>query len=453
MIKKEISAFFALTFLFTLLTLSPSIFVSAQNFEVVEVKSVRDSVTFNQPALYKVIIKNSQGYPDTFTIVSLQTSFDIPTKTIIIPAASTESTDIEVFPLTKRAGHYNVRFYVKSEQTRDNVETAARVNLIDLSKILVFKIKPEKLDRGMKNATLVVQNIANVEVPSTVKFKGAIDSEIKFILHSGVNEIPFAADFEKVEGGKHTLELSYFEGETLSFKRKLQLEVNRFPNIEERKESSGLLVRETKIILENTGNVAQDFVYTIPLTFFDRTFTSFIPQPEIERDDDKVLAKWAISIKPGEELELIARTNYSAPLVALFVLFIVIFLTATYSIKPVSVHKKVIRIMTNRGMAYKVMLSVVCKNTSVSNIVLRDPLPHLVKLHEKFETVKPDRVTPNSLIWNLGNFVPGEGRAVSYILHSEVEVIGALQVPQAVVSYTVGGKNFVAVSESTSVFS
>ena len=73
----------------------------------------------------------------------------------------------------------------------------------------------------------------------------------------------------------------------------------------------------------------------------------------------------------------------------------------------------------------------------VENVSLIDKIPAVVKVHENFETNKPDKIDTKNrrLQWNIGDLNPGEERVFNYIVYSKVGVVGKFSLPEALVVF------------------
>ena len=105
-----------------LLLLLPAVF-GASSFAVY-IEPLKNQISLDEEALFKVSITNAQDFDDSFRIYYTDVEWDISTdplseSTLRIPADTVKSTTLKVSPLYVRPGTYmipiNIRFFTKNE--------------------------------------------------------------------------------------------------------------------------------------------------------------------------------------------------------------------------------------------------------------------------------------------------------------------------------------------------
>jgi len=102
------------------------------------------------------------------------------------------------------------------------------------------------------------------------------------------------------------------------------------------------------------------------------------------------------------------------------------------------VHKKAIPIRT-KGGEFASKIIILLKNVStkeITNLNLMDRLPLTTQLYEKFGSIKPDKTGKHVIEWNFPALLPGEEIVVSYVLYSKIQMVGAINLPTASLSFT-----------------
>ena len=101
-----------------------------------------------------------------------------------------------------------------------------------------------------------------------------------------------------------------------------------------------------------------------------------------------------------------------------------------------AISKQVSYVKTRGGeFAVKVRVSVKARK-HVERIQIIDRLPGMTKLYEKFG-IKPDKIDTSTrrLFWNIDHLQAGEERVFSYIIYSNVNIVGRFELPSATAIY------------------
>jgi len=208
--------------------------------------------------------------------------------------------------------------------------------------------------------------------------------------------------------------------------------------IETSEENYGLIIRTEKTLKSNVGNVFEDVNVVVEKDAFSRLFTTFNVEPNVvDRDGWKVSYIWNKKLGPSESFEVVSKTNYVLPLLVLIAASFLVLGFKKFYTKKIDVVKSVSPVKTKGGQfALRVKISVKAKE-NIQNVSLVDKIPAVVKIHEKFETLKPDKVDLKNrrIEWNFGDLNAGEERAISYIVYSTIGVVGKFALPSAVVVF------------------
>ncbi|MBC8434889.1 hypothetical protein H8D91_00095, partial [archaeon] len=208
--------------------------------------------------------------------------------------------------------------------------------------------------------------------------------------------------------------------------------------IETTESNEGIIIRENKIVKTNIGNVVEEVNIVVEKGAFSRLFTTFNVEPNaVTRDSWKVSYIWNKKLGPVETFEVVAKTNYILPLLVFIAAGFLVFGFKKFYSKKIEVVKSVSPVRTKGGQfALRVKINIKAKD-NVQNVSLVDKIPAVVKVHEKFDTIKPDKVDLKNrrIEWNFGDLAAGEERAISYIVYSSIGVVGRFALPSAVVVF------------------
>ena len=136
------------------------------------------------------------------------------------------------------------------------------------------------------------------------------------------------------------------------------------------------------------------------------------------------------------------RTNWFFPLLAIFLIVTVVVLTKKFSKTNLVLRKKISFVKTkSKGFALKVSIFVSAKKY-IERVNIIDRLPPLVKVHERFGAEKPTRVNEKTrrIEWNFEKLEAGEIRTLTYIIYSEVGVLGKFALPTTTAIYVKDNK-------------
>ncbi len=417
----------------------------------VEVEPVRKVIVPGQAAIFDADIVKGASSGDV-EVFNLQTNFMLTSKKEFFRGLESKKLRLEFYPKTDVAGSYVISFFIKSNEA--TVEKNIRVRIVNLEDVIEVSF----LKAGKEDKKLAVEVWAKegVEIEdTTMSLKGGFfEYEEEFNLGSNEKK-SFEFDVESVEGGVHNVlvkVLTEVNGEDREFTKMVELEVEEHSDIEERRETEGVFVRTVRIILENEGNTRQVIERSKSLSVFSRFFTSFEPKPVVDRKAGKLIAMWEIDLEPGEEVVISARTNYLLPIILLIVFLAAVLGYTAWKGIPLKISKKVEKLKSKKPFAMKIVLALKARN-ELKGVILRDYLPSVTKLHEDFGTVKPHSVKGSMIEWRVPKMEKGEERIFSYVVYSDVEVIGSLEVPRAQVICDVKGKEKRVMSEKVTILS
>ncbi len=216
----------------------------------------------------------------------------------------------------------------------------------------------------------------------------------------------------------------------------------KYTNIPEKTSQLSILSSTVTIKVRNEGNSPTPSFYiseSLP------AFASFFFQPErkpdkVETIGNSVIYYWLIeTIKPGEEVTITYRISLlNVWLLSLAIIFLG-YVGYKFAFTPIVVKKSsyVGKLEPER----EITVSIEVKNRSrhtLEDVKIRDFVPSILKLSEKFDTLKPKTKKTSGgvyLFWELNSLKPGEERILTYKVRPALEIGGVLNLPKAVMSY------------------
>lgn len=420
--------------------------ISAINLEVKQkTEDVAMIRGLNMPAIFDLTITN-RGGSDSFMFYNFFGSNTLPKGTVFIGGGETKNVEVGVYPRDdlKQEGWVKFDMYVKGEK-EDQIIFPLMVKVIKLED--AFEVGVDEFKPNSNNITVFIKNVANFNFNSlNAKFSSPFFSFEKSFALLPYEKKKFEITIEKEKfkdliAGFYTL-----NAEILAEKKKVNVEgVIKYSEeniVTSSQNEYGLIISTKRIIKENEGNVVADSSTVIKKNVLSRLFTSFSPEPEIvEREGLVVYYTWERQIKPGEKLEIVVKTNWLLPLLAVLLIIAIVILTKQFAKTDMSIKKKVHFVKAKGGeFALKVSM-VVSARRYVQKINLIERLPMLVKLHEKFGGEMPRKVDEKNrkIEWYFDKLQPGESRVISYIIYSKVGVLGKFALPTATAVYEKDG--------------
>jgi hypothetical protein len=428
-----------------ILSLLLSSFASA---ELTLSKSVINDVVareLSQPAKFSVKIHNTADidYFEFYTYVDVILS---PKGAMKIDQGETKDVELQVYPSTKlreeKKGSYTFVYYTKGQ--KNTVEDRLIIRIFPLREMLTVSM-PNAITLSDSEITLTV---ANNESITFSDIKVEIDSAFTKTSQSfslGAYEkknITLNLDRNKVASvlaGKYpaTVSLTVNNEATLKFEKQIEVRENLYISTIE-KESGNLFYPVFTVIKKNEGNVVSDVEVVIRKNAFANNFASFSIRPDKTEKRGLVYTyRWAATLKPTESFQVEVRTNYLLPIGVLLAVLVTVVLIRIYLLTDIIVRKKAVRVKAKGGeFAMKVMIFVKARHP-VSDITIRERLPHLAELYERFGVAKPDRFDKarGMLEWRIPSMQAGEETIYSYIFYSKVSMIGRFELPRVFVTF------------------
>ncbi len=208
-----------------------------------------------------------------------------------------------------------------------------------------------------------------------------------------------------------------------------------------------LLIQSYVVKIRNVGNApSSPKPYTLNISKFLSLFFRPETKPtETYEKEGKVTYVWEVpSLNPNREYEIRYSFDYTLLLLLAVVAIAVTVISYAryYSIKVVKKIKPVK--LLSREKEIPITLSVANHSRHVvKDVIVKDRVPPLAALVEKFETLKPvKRKTKKGveLVWRIPSLKPGEEVILSYRIKPVVDIVGSLRLPEATVQYVGRGR-------------
>lgn len=219
--------------------------------------------------------------------------------------------------------------------------------------------------------------------------------------------------------------------------------------------STGFLIQTATIIVKNEGNEASaSFYVTESVPSFMKQLFQPVGKYTIEQSYDRIMYHWLMpSLKPGEERIVEYQINLWNVWIIIILLGAFIALGYKYVFTP-TVKKR----HSHRGALTKekeVKVSIEVKNRSrheINEVLVRDFVPSIVKVLDKFDTLRPiARKTSGGieLLWKIKSLKPREERVLTYRVKPVIEIGEILKLPKARVKYVDKKKTIKAIASKS----
>ena len=442
--KKELMFFLIVTFIFILAFSS----ARAELFDV-EKTPISDVIPAEVPikAQFDMTIKNNYLQTDNIEIFTLIDMELYPSGPWLLDSGASKQFIVNVVPKNRQSGTRYYSYYIKGQKA-GSIQDTFELKIMPLRQIMKISV-PDKITL---DSTEMIINFKNTYNTDFGKFKYDIDSSI--VKSSGELEvhgqeektvnIPLTKDILKVvEGGTYLIELAltFNEGKDV-YKTEVEAIVEPKSNIENLDTTKNLILGVKKHIKRlNSGNVQTPVKIEEKRFLISKLVTFTTNKPDyVQWKGLNAYLVWERNLQPGQTFETEITTSYLLPILVIVILIISLVVIVYLSKKKTIIAKSVKKVETTEKkvdeFALKVNLHI--KNRTgreLSNVVLRDRLPHMAKIYEKYGSIHPTKVSDRLLIWELGTMSPREEREISYIIYAKVEIVGKFKIPQATLTF------------------
>jgi len=420
--------------------------VYAINLEVSS-KAISNSyiIEFDEPAIYELTIKNL-GLESSFEIYSL-VGIDITHDPIKISSNQTKKVIIELRPqesLKQKQELFTFEYKIRDLKNEIQRETLS-INILKLES--AFLIIPENVNPNSGEILLSIKNNLILDFSEVkVRFTSAF-FDYEETLSFGPNErkeLTFPIDKEKLNTLNAGTYLMNSEIITMGEKANIESQIKFLERegVESYDSSEGFIIKRDEIVFKNTGNTKRIVNLRTKKNIISYFFTTTnIPPTRIETEGFVKIYYWEKELIPNEELKIITKTNWFYPIIILIIIIVSFMMVRKSVYGSLELNKKVSFVKTKGGQfALKVTLKIKAKNY-IENITVIDRLPGLVKLYNKFGVISPSKIDIDNrkVEWNIESLNMDETRIFTYIIYSEIGVVGKFELPEAKAFYEMEG--------------
>ncbi len=399
----------------------------------------------NKPAIFDLKITN-KGAGDYFMFYNFFGSDMLPKGTVQIGGGETKDIQIGVYPRDdlKQEGRIKFDVYIKGEEN-DQMTYPLMVNVVRLKD--AFEVGAEEFKPDSNNVSVYIKNIVNFNFNN---MKARFESPF-FNLEKTVSLKPYQKEsfeisldkksFQELMAGFYTLDVEV-TAENQKANAQGTIKFSEKDIVTSFQDEYGVIVYTKKILKVNEGNIISESSTVLKKNIISRLFTTFSPEPEVvERNGLSVYYTWERKLKPGEKIEIVVRTNWLLPLLAVLLIVAIVILTKQFSKTNLSLKKRVTFVRAKGGeFALKVSV-IIHARRYVEKVNVIDRLPLLAKLHEKLGGEMPKKIDEKNrrIEWYFDKLQEGESRVVSYIIYSKVGVLGKFALPTTTAIYEKDG--------------
>jgi len=471
---------FSVTLLCFIISISAvSSFVVAEG-EVEVQFSPSDIITINagETDSVDIIIVNNQDTSDTFSISLWPTSDPYITPTfksnVNVDENSEGRTELS-FIVSPDAPETVVTFGVtaKSKSNGDITDEAdVKVKVLKQSSIYISDVSLDKYMLDLEECVNITSSVTNLgsasgpyKLTTRIRKTGDIIKEFEdtiSMVGSGATEsVSNHHCFEKYD-----LSGPYSISSILKTPLNEQVDArSAYPPLRIIEESD-LVYKKTvmytpfaqikTIKVSNEGNAIETNFYITETVsnFVDNLFYP-IDQPSASKSDEgKVMYSWIIDeLSPGESTSVQYEIRYISIWFSGLVIALIIFLAFSH-VYSARIRKRFTLIgALKKGKEIPILLEV--RNSTIyeiKNIVVRDRVPPIATLLERFDTMTPAIKKTNSgteLTWKIKSLKPLEERVLTYRLKPNVDIIGSMRLPKAIMDFVNHKKEDKSISSKT----
>ena len=414
--------------------------VEKQSSDEVMIIGLKDSTIFD----LKI---TNLGATDNFEFYNLLGFEMFPVGTTPINQGETKNIELKISPIGELSarGKYTFNYFIKGQDSSETTQELS-FKIIDLKD--AFEIGAGTIDSESNSIEIYLYNKVNFNFEEiNIKVTSAFfEFEEIFPLSPNARK-DFTVqlnkeDFKKLTAGFYTLNTEInVEDKKIELEEIIEFAESNL--LVTTKKDYGLIINTKIITKTNEGNILEKSQTILEKNIISRLFTIFSPEPDVvQREGFIVSYTWSKEIKPGESMEIVVKTNWLFPFLAIFFIITIIIMAKKYSSTDLLLRKKVSFVRTKGGeFALKITIFAQAKEY-IERVSIIDRLPALTKIYEKFGGEQPTRVDEKNkrVEWVFEKLEQGEARVLSYIIYSKIGVVGKFALPSATAIYEKEGK-------------
>ena len=458
--------------------------VHAIGFEVNAVP-IKNKITINEVAKFKVEVTNTLNKEQTFRIYSLDyPTWDIYTEPIINPIlldvapGSKNSVELIVNPLTKRniiVGPHVISLKVRSKTTNEALSVPLKISVTSTSSLIegyvptiITNVKiPKEIDPREEIPIEIILNNQNiidypdlrVEINSNL-IKDSIDSTLG---PKETKTLPLTKKLDPFTAPqKDNFEVRVLKGDRVLVNSIVTpIEISEYSEKGEADIIKKFLKTEkSTIFYSNDKDYSGEL--KIEISFFKSLLSSTKPKAEILKEGDKRYFVWDIKLDENNSMKVTIIENYRTLFVIIALLILLVVIYFIYR-NPLVIRKESKDVKKKEGGIFSLKVVLHVKNRSsksIKNIELKEALPDIAELEKDISigTLKPTRVLKHEnkgyiIKWDIDSLEVGEERVLSYKIKSKLPILGDLNLPVTAAKFRYNNKDMKANSNRESVSS
>ncbi|MBS3055675.1 MAG: hypothetical protein J4452_04275 [Candidatus Aenigmarchaeota archaeon] len=410
-----------------------------------------------------VTITNNENMTDTFSLTVFPqywfgVSAALDKYVLTLPPKSTDVIELS-FSIPACVDKQNQEFRVTAKSLSSVFNATNSTVLRVEGPVCISAVIVENPRMRPDNQTLITTIVSNVadnsfsqyrlqtQIKSDTRTLKTFDQVINYLGPKSQTQINFTFTPEKyTPPGNYSVisTLSNNIGTTISTNSKNVIEI--VPTYDKptisKSTGFGLLFSTVTLTVKNENNVpVSDFVVVETVPGFAKGLSTTITNTsEIKDLPDKVEYTWQVSnLQPGEERLIKYQFNLQNIIIVVVALAAVIIVAFNFVFSP-QINKNY-RVGKSIAGEREIIISIDVRNRSrheMRDVIVRDFLPSIMNVVEKFDTVKPmirRAMNGTELIWKFDLLKPFEERVITYRARPSTEVIGAMKLPNAHIKY------------------
>jgi len=378
----------------------------------------------------------------------------LPKEMFYLPSGRS-TIEVEAYPgeeIRKEEGNYAFEYQIKGTGT-DIFKDQLTIKIVKLENVL--EITPSGINYGDEEVMIRVRNSQNLKLEDatlsmhSVLFDGTRKISLKPFESINLSVSIRTGEITDLAAGAYVVS-SELEVDGIEVEFEDSVSYREKQDIESKSTSKGLVIKTITIERINKGNLEVPDRISIKKNILTRLFTTFSVEPLItDREGLYVYYEWEKDLKPGESWNVDIKTNYTLPFILLLLIIFSGFAVYLYSRTSLVVRKRCSFVKTKGGeFALKVMLHVNARK-SLDNIEIFDRIPMATKLYTKAGMPHNFDEKIGKLKWKIDRLNAGEERIFSYIIYSNIKIVGRLGLAPATAHFVQDGKSTYVKSNRT----
>lgn len=429
----------------------------------IKVIPIDDSISAYEEATFNVTIANLKNVSDTISIYSPNVdlwSVKINPDLLYLADYDSDTLQVRVMPKSdvQPGKEYGIQLNIRSDETSKLYKVYAFVNLMsqdqinreyiaiisvnasDLSAIDPTESKVFTLDienknvRNLKDLRILLQSkIFNQDAVTDL---GPLERKsIQFTIQPDSSIPP----------GEDNIIVTFRDASSTILSKAIPYEILGVEKQDyDAVLSSSFMLVNHDVIIVNKGNVEIEGTYKIKTNLLNYFFIHGDADSRLKAADWKLYKEYYVTLAPGESKKIVLYVSYRP---VLYLILLAIIITSLYYLlrSPLVVRKAVASIRTKEDSLTDMKILLHIKNRSkktFEDLIVLDCVPKITEVARQFDigTIKPSKVMQHEkkgtiVRWDIPYIDSYEERVVSYSLSSNLNILGGLTLPVALLKF------------------